>query len=111
MLKQSTPWRATALVLAGFLALAGAAAAAEDPVSDPGVPEAVGQVIEVAGLPLTYHIPSTDPDELEVHLVVLSGEAHNDDDEGLAHYVEHLAWLNVRGLACGSPPTRCMTTP
>jgi predicted Zn-dependent peptidase len=31
----------------------------------------------------------------EIHFVVQSGEADQDESEGLAHYVEHLAWLNV----------------
>ncbi|WP_404400438.1 M16 family metallopeptidase [Pelagibacterium halotolerans] len=39
----------------------------------------------------------TDPraDRVEVDLIILSGEADNPGTEGLAHYVEHLAWLNA----------------
>ena len=38
-----------------------------------------------------------DPDaqRITAHLVVHAGEADNPGTEGLAHYVEHLAWLNT----------------
>jgi len=42
-----------------------------------------------------YLIPSDVEDEIIVHFIIQSGEADNHYTEGLAHYVEHLAWLNV----------------
>jgi predicted Zn-dependent peptidase len=42
-------------------------------------------------------VPDSRSDRVSLHLLVLSGEADNDATEGLAHYVEHLAWLNAMG--------------
>lgn len=36
-----------------------------------------------------------DIEDVFLYLVFPSGEASNDSDEGLAHYVEHLAWLSA----------------
>ena len=40
-----------------------------------------------------YLIPDPDKDFVRLEFIVQSGEFDNDGPEGLAHYVEHLAWL------------------
>jgi len=55
--------------------------------------------IEAPGLAGAYVVrPSVDDhDEVHLNLIVLAGEADNRGTEGIAHYVEHLAWLNATG--------------
>lgn len=43
------------------------------------------------------HIQTSDIRDVFLYLVFPSGEASNNLDEGLAHYVEHLAWLSAFG--------------
>lgn len=40
-------------------------------------------------------IPDEGAGDVSVYLIFPKGEAHNPYNEGLAHYVEHLAWLNA----------------
>ena len=47
----------------------------------------------------TLLIPDPRIESIYLYLVFPSGEAVNPFDEGLAHYVEHLAWLNAFGSA------------
>jgi len=47
----------------------------------------------------TILIPNRDINHVELYLVFPNGEAKNPYDEGLAHYVEHLAWLSAFGNA------------
>ncbi len=42
-------------------------------------------------------VPSPDAEGVFLYLVFPSGEASHTFDEGLAHYVEHLAWLSAFG--------------
>ncbi|MCY4099788.1 MAG: hypothetical protein OXF46_02595, partial [Rhodobacteraceae bacterium] len=42
----------------------------------------------------TLLIPNPEIEHVYLYLVFPSGEAANPFDEGLAHYVEHLAWLS-----------------
>jgi predicted Zn-dependent peptidase len=44
-----------------------------------------------------YLIPNHETSQLEVHMVVQSGEADLTGIEGQAHYLEHLAWLSAIG--------------
>ena len=47
-----------------------------------------------------YLIPDPDASFTKMEIVLQAGEVDNDGPEGLAHYVEHLAWLS--GLETGS---------
>jgi len=42
-------------------------------------------------------IKNADIEDVFLYLIFPSGEASNGSDEGLAHYVEHLAWLSAFG--------------
>ena len=55
------------------------------------------QEVETPALKRTLLIPNTGIESVFVYLVFPSGEAQNGFDEGLAHYVEHLAWLSALG--------------
>jgi len=55
------------------------------------------------GLKAAYYIYNPDRDRMVVQLIFDQGEAHNPYAEGLAHYVEHLVWLNALGLEHGDP--------
>lgn len=44
-----------------------------------------------------YLIPNPDVGTVEVYITIQSGEIDNPYTPGLAHYVEHLAWLNAVG--------------
>ena len=53
--------------------------------------------LEGTGLAGVYIVrPENPEDQVHLRLVVLSGEADNAGTEGIAHYVEHLAWLSAR---------------
>jgi predicted Zn-dependent peptidase len=45
----------------------------------------------------TFLVPNPETDDVFIYLVFPFGEAANPLDEGLAHYVEHLAWINAFG--------------
>ena len=54
--------------------------------------------VEAPGLAGVYVVrPSGYDERVHLHLIVLSGEADNRGTEGIAHYVEHLAWFNAHG--------------
>ena len=53
--------------------------------------------IQSADFYKVYAIPNSKASQIEVHLVVQSGEADLTGVEGQAHYVEHLAWLSAIG--------------
>ncbi|MCZ4272057.1 M16 family metallopeptidase [Maritalea porphyrae] len=55
------------------------------------------------GLKGAYYVYNADRDRMVAQLIFNQGEAHNPYAEGLAHYVEHLAWLNALGLEHGDP--------
>lgn len=54
-------------------------------------------------------IPNPDVDELFMYLVFPFGEAKNPNQEGLLHYVEHLAWLSVYGDTDGHKHSNAWT--
>jgi len=58
-------------------------------------PEA--QFVEIAETPFraAYLVPDPDATDARAYLIVQSGEIDNDGPNGLAHYVEHLAWLSA----------------
>lgn len=91
----SRRWLATLdLAFAGFAAAVflflGSAAlwrgSQEDPVE-----------LRPAGLASAHLIRTPGTNTFTAHLVVQSGEIDNTGPEGLAHYVEHLAWLGMSG--------------
>ena len=55
------------------------------------------EVIEIrpGDFKAVYLIRDSSIDLIQIHLIVQSGEAENPFEEGMAHYVEHIAWLNV----------------
>ena len=54
--------------------------------------------VDAPGLAGVYVVrPSGDDERVHLRLIVLSGEADNRGTEGIAHYAEHLAWLNAHG--------------
>ena len=53
--------------------------------------------IETSVFSVVTLIRNPDIEDIFLYLVFPSGEASNDSDEGLAHYVEHLAWLSAFG--------------
>jgi predicted Zn-dependent peptidase len=55
------------------------------------------------GLKSAYYIYHPDLDRMSVQLIIDKGEAENPFTEGMAHFVEHLAWLNALGLKHGAP--------
>ena len=57
-----------------------------------------------------YLITDRDARSFEARLIFQAGELDNPYTEGLAHYVEHLAWLNVtHSQKCSSSsPFQCM---
>lgn len=55
------------------------------------------QMIESSILSEVTLIRNPDIEDVFLYLVFPSGEASRDFDEGLAHYVEHLAWLSAFG--------------
>lgn len=65
----------------------------------PAGPASAQEVVplERYGLAGAWLVPDTRMDRATVYLAVLAGEADNHSTEGLAHYVEHLAWLNAVG--------------
>ena len=48
-----------------------------------------------------FCVPRTEQTTVEATLVYPYGEAHSPLAEGLAHYLEHLAWANMRDVASG----------
>lgn len=55
------------------------------------------EVIETSTFSSTKLIRNPAVEDLFLYLVFPSGEASNNGDEGLAHYVEHLAWKSAFG--------------
>ena len=54
------------------------------------------QEIDTDAFANVYFIPDQNRPTLRAYLIFNKGELHNSGVEGLAHYVEHLAWLNTR---------------
>lgn len=52
--------------------------------------------LQNTGFRAAYLIPETGLDP-QVHLIITSGEMDNKGTAGIAHYVEHLAWMNSVG--------------
>jgi len=75
--------------IVGIIALLGAAALFVDR-ADPQF-----HLISDTAYRAVYLVPDPDAAEATVHLIIQAGELDNDGPEGLAHYVEHLAWLDV----------------
>jgi len=61
------------------------------------------QKLTANGLKSAYYVFNPDRDRMVTKLIIDQGEADNIYAEGLAHYVEHLAWLNALGLKHGDP--------
>lgn len=59
------------------------------------LPQAPLQQIESDVFQEVWFVPDADATDVEVHLVFDRGEMDNPYAEGLAHYVEHLAWLSA----------------
>ena len=57
-----------------------------------------GVLVEIPSpaLRAVFFVPDAEAANTEIHFVVQSGEAENRFSEGLAHYLEHLAWLNTQ---------------
>jgi predicted Zn-dependent peptidase len=51
--------------------------------------------IESSDFKNIYYIPSSAANDVEISVIVHSGEADNPFSEGLGHYVEHLVWLGI----------------
>lgn len=51
------------------------------------------------GLKAVYHLNIPDRDTVQLHLVFHTGESDLSGPEGLAHYVEHLVAMHIRGRA------------
>lgn len=58
-------------------------------------PMTAAQRIDDTGLQDVWVVPNEDAREVRAFLIFDRGEMDNTYAEGLAHYVEHLAWLNV----------------
>ena len=48
-----------------------------------------------------YLVPKPNEKQVTIHVLVQSGENDNPGTEGLAHYVEHLAWQSALGASVG----------
>jgi len=48
-----------------------------------------------------YLVPKPNEKQVTIHILVQSGENENPGTEGLAHYVEHLAWQSALGPSKG----------
>lgn len=61
-------------------------------------PDAKADIYPLTGNSLreAYFVPTTAA-QTRIHLIVQAGERDNYGTEGIAHYVEHLAWLNAIG--------------
>ena len=53
--------------------------------------------ISTTGLKSIYLVHDQRATNIEIHFVIQAGEADHDYEEGLAHYVEHMVWLNIQG--------------
>lgn len=51
--------------------------------------------IDATGFRATYLVADPDATEATAHLIVQAGEMDNNGPEGLAHYLEHLAWIDA----------------
>lgn len=62
------------------------------------LPRTTDEILALDSGPLSagWLVPDEGESRLTAYLVVQSGEIDNTGPEGLAHYVEHLAWLSAR---------------
>lgn len=51
--------------------------------------------------PDVIYIPNSETEDVSLYLVFPFGEADNPYEQGLAHYIEHLAWLSAFGWGDG----------
>lgn len=56
-----------------------------------------GRLVELKSGPFqnVWLLQDSEQDDVKFYLTYHAGEKYNDGPEGLAHYVEHLAWLNA----------------
>jgi predicted Zn-dependent peptidase len=65
----------------------------------------------LGGFRSVFLVPRDDQSHVDARLVFPFGERHNPHDEGLAHYLEHLAWANLAAAGTdGGHHSNALTT-
>ena len=101
--------RRNLLVAAPLVALGGVVGGIALRTTDKDAPMSLGQI---GPFRQVYVTPRDDQSAVDIALAYPFGERHNPYEEGLAHYLEHLAWRNATGAGTdGGSHSNALTSP